>query len=203
MNTLEKIFEEDPSGINYSKKYASYLSEILGNLDFQAIDKVIELILTARANEKNIFLVGNGGSASTSSHICEDLSMGTYIDGKPPFRAISLTDNTAYITALGNDEGYENTFVGQIRTLFNPGDVVVGISASGNSPNVINALEYANNNRGISIALVGFDGGKMKDISKYCIHIKTMKGEYGPVEDLHLILGHIICTYLKFRLMNE
>jgi D-sedoheptulose 7-phosphate isomerase len=203
MNTLEKIFKEDPSGLNYSKEYASYMSKLLGDLDFQAIDKVIEVFLSARAKDKTIYFVGNGGSAATSSHICEDLAMGTYISGKIPFRAISLTDNAAYMTALGNDEGYENIFTGQMRNMFNPGDVLVGISASGNSPNVIKAIEYANNNEGISISFVGFNGGKMKDLSNYCIQVDTMKGEYGPVEDMHLILGHIICTFLKYVLINE
>lgn len=203
MNTLEKIFSKTNSGAQYSKEYTTYLSELLENLDVQIIDEIVKVFINARADGKNIFFVGNGGSAATSSHFSEDLSMGTFVNGKKPFKAISLTDNVAYITALANDNGYENVFVGQLKTLFKPGDVIVGISASGNSPNVIKAIEYANKHKGISIGLVGFDGGKMKDICKYCIHIKTMKGEYGPVEDIHLIIGHLICTYLKFRLIDE
>jgi D-sedoheptulose 7-phosphate isomerase len=203
MNNLEKIFANDQSAVSYCKEYAAYLSKLLKELDFQAIEKVIDIFLQAREKGKTIFFVGNGGSAATSSHITEDLAMGTFIPSKTSFRVLSLADNTAYMTALGNDEGYENIFVGQLKNLFHPGDVVVGVSASGNSPNVIKALEYANDHKGISVAFVGFDGGKMKGICQHNIHINTLKGEYGPVEDMHLILGHLICTYLKYKIMNE
>jgi D-sedoheptulose 7-phosphate isomerase len=200
MNKIEEIFSMAKSGEDYAKRYVSYLSELLQDIDFKAIEKVIEVFQNARANGKTIFFAGNGGSAATCSHFAEDLALGTFIAGKTPFKALSLTDNVAYVTAMGNDEGYENIFVGQMRNLFTTGDVLVGISASGNSPNVIKAIEYANDNGGISIGLLGFDGGKMKEICRHCIHINTMKGEYGPVEDIHLILGHIISTYLKYRL---
>ena len=196
MNEIEEIFSKAQSGEDYAKRYVSYLSELLRNLDFKAIEKVIEVFQNARANGKTIFFVGNGGSAATCSHFAEDLALGTFIAGKKPFKAVSLTDNVAYITALGNDEGYENIFVGQMRNLFKEGDVLVGISASGNSANVIKAIEYANDNGGISIGFLGFDGGKMKKICHHCVHIKTMKGEYGPVEDIHLVLNHLITTYL-------
>lgn len=203
MNKIEEIFSVVESGEDYAKRYVSYLSELLRNLDFKAIDKVIEVFQNARANGKTIFFVGNGGSAATCSHFAEDLALGTFLAGKKPFKAVSLTDNVAYITALGNDEGYENVFVGQMRILFEEEDLLVGISASGNSPNVIKAIEYANSHGGISIGLLGFDGGKMRDICHHCVHIKTMKGEYGPVEDIHLILGHLISTYLKFQITEE
>lgn len=203
MNKIEELFSKAQSGEDYAKRYVSYLSELLRNLDFKAIDKVIEVFQNARANGKTLFFVGNGGSATTCSHFAEDLALGTFIAGKTPFKALSLTDNVAYITALGNDEGYENIFVGQMENLFTKGDVLVGISASGNSPNVIKAIEYANSHGGISIGLLGFDGGKMRDICHHCVHIKTMKGEYGPVEDIHLILGHLISTYLKFQITEE
>lgn len=200
MNNLEKIFVEKQNAVDYCKGYTSYLKELLDRLDFEAIDRIIEVFLKARGKGKKIFFLGNGGSAATSSHFTEDLSTITFHLDQPAFKAISLTDNIAYITALGNDEGYEYIFVGQLKTLLEPGDIVVGISGSGNSPNVIRALEYANENDGITIGLVGFDGGKMKSICDYVVHIKTLKGEYGPVEDLHLILVHIICTYLRLKL---
>ena len=196
MNKIEEIFSRSQVEENYAKHYISYLSELLFDLDFKAIEKVVEVFQNVRANGKTIFFVGNGGSASTCSHFAEDLALGTKVEGKEPFKALSLTDNVAYITALGNDKGYENIFAGQMRSLFKKGDVLVGISASGNSPNVIRAIEYANNNGGISIGFLGFDGGKMKDICQYYIHVKTEKGVYGPVEDIHLVLVHIISTYL-------
>ena len=203
MNKIEEIFSKAQSEEDYARHYVSYLSELLYNLDFKAIEKVVEVFQNARANGKTIFLVGNGGSAATCSHFVEDLALGTFTEGKKPIKALSLTDNVAYITALNNDIGYENVFTGQLKNLFKQGDVIVGISASGNSPNVIRTIEYANSNGGISIGLLGFDGGKMKEVCHYCIHVETMKGEYGPVEDIHLILSHLITTYLKFIIDRE
>ena len=203
MNKIEEIFFKSESGADYAKHYASYLSQLLISLDFKAIAKVVEVFQNARANASTIFFVGNGGSAATCSHFAEDLGAVTPMEGKEPFKALSLAENVAYITALANDEGYENVFVGQLKNSFKRGDVVVGISASGNSHNVIKAIEFANSNGGISIGFLGFDGGKIKEICHHCVHAKTIKGEYGPVEDLHVILAHIIATYLMFRLREE
>ncbi|MCL0102757.1 SIS domain-containing protein [Dehalococcoidia bacterium] len=200
MNNLEKIFSESRSVRDYAKGYVSYLSELLTSLNSQAIEEIIEVFQNVRANGKTIFFAGNGGSAATCSHFAEDLSYGTMAEGKKPFKALSLTDNAAYMTAVANDEGYENIFVRQLRNLFNTGDVLVAISGSGNSPNVVKAIEYANSKGGITIGIVGFDGGKVKNICHHCVHIKTMKGEYGPVEDIHLILAHLVTTYLGFKL---
>jgi len=196
-NNLEKFFKKDNSLTNYYKEYISYLSSILYKLDVEKINKIIDVFINAKKNNNKIFFIGNGGSASTSSHFMEDLN------NVSSFKSISLTDNIACITALGNDNGYENIFLGQLKNLFSSGDVVVGISASGKSPNIIKAIEYVNNNNGISVGLIGFDGGIMKNICKYYIHIETMKDEFGPVEDIHIILCHLICTYLKFRLNDD
>lgn len=203
LNNLEKNFKENPEPKDYCSGYISYLHELLDNIQLKEVEKIIDIFLDAKENGKKIFFIGNGGSASTSSHFTEDLAMGTYVEGKKSFKAFSLTDNTAYITALGNDEGYQKSFLGQLRTLFDPGDIVLGISASGNSPNVLEALKFANENKGITIGFVGFDGGKMKKICNYVVHIDTKKGEYGCVEDVHLVLVHLICTYLKYSLKNQ
>ena len=203
MNNLEEIYSGSQSGKDYAKRYVQYLLELLTAIDLQSIEDTIKVFQEARSGGKTIFFIGNGGSAATSSHFCEDLALGTYMNGKKPFKTLSLTDNSAYITALGNDEGYENVFIGQLRSLLNKDDIVVGISGSGNSPNVVKAIEYANANGGITVGLIGFDGGKMKEICQYCIHVKTKKGVYGPVEDIHLILDHMISTYLMFRIQEE
>jgi D-sedoheptulose 7-phosphate isomerase len=200
MNNLEKIFSDSQSGRDYAKRYISYLSKLLGSLNLEAVEKIIEVFQNARANGKTIFLVGNGGSAATCSHFAEDLAYGTIVEGEKPFKALSLVDNAAYLTAVGNDEGYENLFVAQLRNLFNAGDVLVAISGSGNSPNVVKAIEYAKSKDGITIGMVGFDGGVVKNMCHHCVHINTMKDEYGPVEDIHLILVHLITTYLAFKL---
>ncbi|MFA5316098.1 MAG: SIS domain-containing protein [Dehalococcoidales bacterium] len=202
MNKIEEIASISGSGAEYAQYYAKYLSETLSELDFQAIEEVIEVLKKARARGNSIFFIGNGGSMATASHFAEDLAYGTRTEGKKPFRALSLSDSS-YLTAAANDEGYENVFVTQLKNLLKPQDVVITISASGNSPNLIKAIEYANRNGGISIGLLGFDGGKMKEICHHCILVKTMKGEYGPVEDTHLILVHIITTYLKHVIQDE
>ena len=203
MNNLDGIFSESQSGGDYARRYAAYLSDLLRNLDVEAIEKVLGVFRKARSDGNTIFFVGNGGSAATCSHFAEDLAYGTWVEGKKPFRVLSLTDNTPYITALGNDEGYENVFVGQLRNLFDRGDVLVAISASGNSPNLVKAVEYANDHGGITIGMVGFDGGRLKSICHHCCHIQTAKGAYGPVEDMHLVLDHIISTYLMYMLRKE
>lgn len=131
MNKIEEIFSKSRSGEDFAKRYTSYLSELLHNLDFKAIDKVIEVFQSARANGKTIFLVRNGGSAATCSHFAEDLAYGTRMEGKEPFKALSLAGNVAHMTAIANDEGYENVFVGQLKNLFKQGDVIVGISGVG------------------------------------------------------------------------
>lgn len=154
----------------------------------------------ARVRGQTIFLLGNGGSAATASHFAEDLWFGTHVDGKYAYRVVCLADNVPAITALANDTGYENVFIEQLRALFRPGDVVVAISASGNSPNVVRAIEYANANDGVTIGLTGFDGGRLRKICQVCVHVETAAGEYGPVEDIHLVMDHLITSYLRCKL---
>ncbi len=180
----------------FARRYIEHLGEVLKRLDFEAVAEVIDLFLRTRAGGGTIFLLGNGGSAATANHFANDLSFGASPDGHKPFRAVSLAANNALLTCLANDIGYENVFSWQLRNLMRSGDVVVGISASGNSPNAVNALEYAASNGGIPVAIVGFDGGRMKQIARYVIHVRTEKGEYGPVEDVHMVLDHLISNCL-------
>lgn len=195
LNRVDSIFESVPSPARFAQDYGNYLAQLLQELDYQAIQKVIECFLAARERGNSIFFVGNGGSAATASHFANDLAIGTRGAHKP-FRAVSLTDNVAILTAIGNDSGYDLIFVQQLQALFNKGDVVVAISASGNSPSVVKAVEYANRHGGTSVAISGFDGGEITRISNLALHVRTPKGEYGPVEDLHLILNHMIGNYL-------
>ncbi|MEI8182535.1 MAG: SIS domain-containing protein [Desulfomonile sp.] len=188
--------QQKSSSAEFARRYVDRLIRVLRRLDYEAVDRVIDLFLDARSRGNAIFFLGNGGSAATADHFANDLGVCASPEGIIPFRAISLTSNSALITCLGNDLGYEYIFSGQLRSLMRPGDVVVGISASGNSPNAVKALEYAAENGGIAVALVGFDGGIMKNIASHVIHIETEKGEYGPVEDVHMVLDHLISTYL-------
>ena len=203
MQNLSNIYNGCKSRRDYLDRYLKYLSRVFEDIDFSDIEKIIDIFHNARINDKTIFLIGNGGSAATCSHLSEDLSFGAFVNGKKPFKTICLTDNTSYITAIGNDIGFENVFLGQLRCLLEKGGVVVGISGSGNSPNIIKAMKYANQNDAITVGLLGFDGGKMKDICKYNIIVKTEKDMYGPVEDMHMILAHMISTYLLLKLNEE
>lgn len=163
---------------------------------------MIDAIKAARENDKMIFFIGNGGSAATASHFANDLSIGTRSQ-KKPFRVLSLTDNVPVLTAVGNDFGYDDIFIRQLQAYMKSGDVVVAISASGNSPNVTKAVEWANNNGAKTISLTGFDGGKLKTQTHINLHVPSIKGEYGPVEDLHMIFDHVIGNYFMYMCRAE
>ncbi|MBF0108446.1 MAG: SIS domain-containing protein [Magnetococcales bacterium] len=169
-------------------------------MDLGQLEAVADRFLQARDEKKTIYFAGNGGSASTSSHFCQDLAEVGRKIGVEGFRTLSLTDNVSYITAAGNDYGYEKIFVNQMMYLFEPGDVLVVISASGNSGNVVEAARLAREKGGTVIALVGFDGGKLSEIADLVLKVKTNKGEYGPVEDAHLIIDHVITGYLTIKM---
>lgn len=198
MNNVQKIFEEAKSPAAFSRNYLTYLSEVLAQLDEKAVGNFIEIILNARETGKAVYFIGNGGSAATASHFANDIQIGTRTTGKP-FKVQSLTDNVAILTAVGNDFGYDYIFVKQLEALVNDGDVVVAISASGNSPNVIKAIEYAHKRNCTTVGLTGFDGGKLKEISQHNLHVPSLKGEYGPVEDVHMIFDHILGNYLMLH----
>jgi D-sedoheptulose 7-phosphate isomerase len=178
----------------YLKNYSSYLSELLLRLDYGAVEEVIHCLLDARDRDATIFFAGNGGSAATASHFSQDLGEVGRKTGTKCFRTISLNDSVPYMTALGNDYGYDRIFAGQLEAHFRKGDVLIVISASGNSQNILESVKLANRSGGITIGLVGFDGGKLSGLCRHVVHTATKKGEYGPVEDVHLILNHMITT---------
>ncbi len=195
MNKLEQLYQEKKQTASFARGYLDYLGEILAQLDVNVIEVFVDILLEAREREAKIFFIGNGGSAATASHFVNDITIGTQSWHKP-FRALSLTDNVATLTALGNDYGYDDIFVQQLRVFMLPEDVVVAISVSGNSPNIIKAVEYANIGGAITVGLTGFDGGRLKQIAQVGVHVSTNKGEYGPVEDVHLILDHLVSAFL-------
>ena len=193
MNNIDKIYTSDIR--KFASDYLSYLNEVLSSIDVKEIEKFVSTLLDARERGATIFFIGNGGSAATSSHFANDLSIGTNSFDKP-FRVVSLTDNQAIITAIGNDFGYEEIFVKQLQVLGKSGDVVVGISASGNSPNLSKAFDFAKKVGIKTVAITAFDGGKMKQLADEGIHVQTGLKEYGPAEDAHMILDHLIGAYL-------
>ena len=200
MNNIDKFFSKNIS--DFSKKYVSHIKNVIDKIDHDSVKKFIEILLNARNNNSKIFFIGNGGSASTASHFANDLAVGTndYIN---PLRVISLTDNNAIITAIANDYGYDQIFLRQIKIYGSKGDILVAISASGNSPNLISALKYANENDIETVAMTAFDGGKIKNMAKHFIHVPTELKEYGPAEDAHLIINHLVMSYLKRHFENE
>ena len=195
MNKLDQIYSESLSINDYSKSYIDYLSSVLNNISLTDIEKFVEVLLEARERESSIFFIGNGGSASTASHFANDIAIGTRTYEKP-FRAISLCDNQAVITAIANDDGYEKIFSQQLQVLLKKQDVVVAISASGNSPNLLDAIDTAKKMNTITVGISAFDGGKMKEMVDVSLHVPTEKGEYGPAEDAHMVLDHLISNYL-------
>lgn len=202
MNTLEEIFKESSLQTDYFRKYSGYMRKLLSEIDTESVKGVVDSLLEAREKDKTIYFAGNGGSASTASHFAQDMSeIGRKIRGKG-FRTQSINDNVSALTAISNDYGYDHVFSMQIQYNFDPGDVLMVISASGNSPNIIKAVELAKEKGGRTIALVGFDGGRLAQVCDQVIHIKSKKGEYGPVEDIHLILNHMIVSYLTMELKN-
>ena len=186
----------------YSQSYYQYLGELMKNINHSDVELFILNILKARNNGNNIFFIGNGGSAATASHFANDLAIGTK-SSKKPFKAISLTDNQSITTALGNDFGFKEIFVKQLACYSSRNDVVVAISASGNSPNLVDAIDYGNKNGLITISLTGFDGGILKNICTSNIHIETDIGEYAPVEDIHMTIAGLTGSYLINYVKNE
>lgn len=180
----------------FAERYLEDLKRITSQLDVRPIADFAHVLLEASKRGSNIFFIGNGGSAATASHFANDIAFGHHSSLTSPFRAVSLTDNVAIVTAVANDFGYDEVFIQQLKVQMVPGDVVVAISASGNSPNVLHAIEFANENDGITVALTGFDGGQLKKIANINVHIPTAKGNYGHVEDIHMIIDHLISAYI-------
>lgn len=195
MNNIDKIYHETPAPKEFARGYLRYLSSVLERIDCNDVAKFIDVLVQARNQGSRIFFIGNGGSAATASHFANDLSIGTR-SWKKPFKVASLTDNQAVVTAIGNDFGYEQIFTIQLKTQMQPRDVVVAISASGNSPNILQAVEYAKANGAVTVGLTGFDGGKLKPLCHVNVHALSSKGEYGPVEDVHMILDHLVGSFL-------
>ena len=201
MNKIDQIYSSSNSIKDYSRSYLEYLASVLNNISLTDIEKFVEVLLEARERESSIFFIGNGGSAATASHFANDIAIGTKTY-KKPFRAISLCDNQAVITAIANDDGYEEIFSQQLKVLLNKNDVVVSISASGNSSNLLHAIDVAQKMNAITVGISAFDGGKMKEMVDVSLHVPTEKGEYGPAEDAHMVLDHLVSNYLMRFVRN-
>jgi len=166
-------------------------------LDLKAVAQVAAAVENAQRKGRQVFVMGNGGSAATASHIATDLCKTAAVAGQPLIRCVSLADNVAFITAIGNDLSFDDIFSRQLENLLQPEDVVILVSGSGNSGNLLKAAELANKRGAVSVGLLGFDGGKLKALVK--IPLLVSSDQYGVIEDIHMSIGHILTFFLKQR----
>ena len=181
--------------------YFTRLKETIDKLDLNAIGQIVDILLDCRENGQTMYIFGNGGSAANASHIAGDFLKGISYGMDKRFRAHSLADNMAGITAITNDLAYEDVFYEQLRTFMSPGDVVIGISGSGNSPNVIKAIKWANENGGTTIAFVGYKGGLLKNTAHYVVHVPIEDMEI--TEDMHTMIFHAIKQEINRRIKGD
>jgi D-sedoheptulose 7-phosphate isomerase len=191
----------------FAKSYITELKTVLDRLSLAEVERVVQAFDAAHATGKQIFVIGNGGSAATASHMMNDLNKGTLghnpdkegSSGWKRFRVIALTDNVSLMTAWANDAEYNSIFAEPLKNLANAGDLLVAISASGNSPNIIAAVETAKQLGVKVVGLAGFGGGKLAKLADVAVVVPS--NDYGAVEDVHMILDHIITSYFyeKFR----
>ena len=186
--------------MDQKKHIHDYLENVVSalvRLDREEVNNMASLIFEAYESDKQIFVLGNGGSASTASHFVCDLNKGVSYGRDKKIKAIALTDNMAIITAYSNDVSYDDIFVEQLKNFLNPGDLVIAISGSGNSKNVIRAIEYANSAGNMTLGLTGYGGGKLKQIAKFSVNANVQDMEIS--EDVHLS----ICHNIKRVLLNK
>lgn len=184
--------------------FLSRVANELTRIDVAEVQALADAIWNCYRQERTVFLCGNGGSGSNASHFCEDLGKGTLSrqdfdnDQKKRLRVLSLTDNTPYILAWGNDEGFERVFVEQLKNLARPGDLLIAISGSGNSPNILRAVDWANRHGLTTFGCTGFSGGKLRTLAKQGLHVPL--DDMGIVESIHLTAFHWVVDRLHARI---
>ena len=200
-NDIKKNLDSS-SFINFSKSYLNLNRDLLKSIDLKTLESIVSLIEDCAKNNNTIYVAGNGGSASTASTFVNDVGFDVYkrSSNKKKIKIVSLNDNIPSLTAISNDINYDSIFRSQIEINFQLNDMFIVFSGSGNSKNLINAVEWIKKNKmGKIVGFLGFDGGKLSQICDYSIIIKSKKGLYGPIEDLHLICNHIISLWLQSK----
>lgn len=177
------------------QQYATEVALTLGLLPWPKIHDMVRRLHRARLSGRNIFVMGNGGSAATASHMACDLSKNTVVAGMPRFRCFALNDNMAHFSALGNDLGFESVFSEQLVNFMEPGDLVIGISTSGNSPNILKAIEYARTHGAYTIGWIGFEGGKLANLVDLPIIVPNDSVE--QIEDVHMVMEHMVTRAVR------
>ena len=187
--------------MEYIDNYLQELAAVVAKLPTEQLSEVAQLFLAARERGTHIFVMGNGGSAATASHMANDINKLTIIGTNKRFKALAVTDNVPLMTAWGNDSSFDDVFVEQLRHFLNAQDIVVGISTSGNSPNVVKAFKYAKQESAITVLFGGETAGKCADYVDYCV--LTPSGHQGIQEDCHLIFNHAIANCMKDHLQKQ
>jgi len=179
------------------REYSAATAALLDQVDPTEVQAMVDAIVDAYRAGQMVFLIGNGGSGANASHLCEDLGKGTLTDfeGQRRLRVVSLTDNVSYILAWANDEGYERVFSEQLRNLAQPGDLLIAISGSGNSANVLRAIEYANAHGMRTFGVCGYDGGALKGAAQQSLHVRSH--DMGMVEAVHGVIFHYLVDALR------
>lgn len=183
--------------MDYTNKISEYFNRLKQTIDLiskEDISQLMNLLIQAKEDGKTVFVMGNGGSAATASHYCCDFNKGISYGHEKMFKFICLNDNIPTMMAYANDLGYDEIFIGPLRNFMQKGDYVIGISGSGNSNNVIKALEYANSKGAFTVGLTGYSGGKVKQICNYNVNIPI--DDMQITEDLHMVLDHCIMSIL-------
>ena len=186
----------------FAEDYLSMTKILLKCIDIEVLKSIVDLIDDCSKKNNTIYVAGNGGSAATASTFVNDVGFDVYkrSSTNQKIKIVSLNDNISSLTAISNDISYDSIFKSQIKIHFQPNDLFIAFSGSGNSKNLINAVEWINKNKmGKTVGFLGFDGGKLGEICEHSIVIKSKKGLYGPVEDLHLICNHIISLWLQSK----
>lgn len=181
------------------KSYLSDVQELLAEVSENEIRTIVDILKEAYESDRQVFLLGNGGSAATASHLACDLQKGIGGFYAKRFRVLAVTDSIPIITAWANDTDYSNVFARQVANFVNSKDVVIGISGSGNSPNVVEAMKLANKKDAMTVGLAGYAGGKLAQTAKCCITIRSENMQ--QIEDVHLVLAHLIFTCLMKELV--
>ena len=196
---LKAIFRQSTTAAEYVDQARKRMAELLGGLSSDTVGHVIDAIAAAGRAGRAVFTLGNGGSAAVASHFVNDMGVNSWVPGHPGFRVHCLSDNAASVTALSNDLSFDDVFRRQLECCLAAGDVVIAMSVSGNSENVIRAVECANERGAVSVGMCGFDGGRLSRVAQHVIHIPATPDEYGPIEDVFSVVCHMISGYLTMQ----
>ena len=196
---LKRAFRDSADPADYLSAYMTRISQMVLAVDAATLSRVVDLVERTIANDRTIFLMGNGGSSACAAHLVNDLGPNSLVRDAPGARVFSLTDNVTSLTALANDSGFNSVFALQLKTWLRPGDMVIAFSVSGNSPNILEGVAFARELGCAVVGFTGFDGGRLGALSDVHVNFPSTSDEYGPVEDMFSVVGHAISGLVAMR----